>query len=154
GAFRTIYRAQVVEPVLVTALLFLCASGLALLWTHSRRAADGFRSLQLATGAYLLFFVPGHMNSVFVYARTALGIPTNWTFAPGAPRGVVAVAWNVRLLPHSLYGVFAVLTHLSLGARAVALEHGVSPARAARWTKAGIAGAAVIATAIIAAMVG
>ncbi|KAF1016338.1 MAG: hypothetical protein GAK31_01832 [Stenotrophomonas maltophilia] len=50
---------------------------------------DGFRRFQAASGAYLSAFMLGHMNSVFIYARTYLGIPTDWNFATGAPTGLI-----------------------------------------------------------------
>ena len=82
--------------------------------------------MQIASGAYLLFYIPGHMNSVFIYARAIEGIPTDWNFATGAPTGLLPDAWNIRLLPHYLLAVFFVVTHLVLGARIVALAHHVS----------------------------
>ena len=40
------------------------------------------------------------MDSVFLFARTYLGIDTGWGFATGAPTGIVKDPWNIRLLPH------------------------------------------------------
>src|SRR5262249_40062948 len=49
----------------------------ALLRLASYRApSDRFRTFQIASGVYLAFYVLGHMDSVFIFARTYLGIDT------------------------------------------------------------------------------
>ena len=35
------------------------------------------------------------MNSVFIFARTYLGIDTGWDFATGAPTGLLKDPWNI-----------------------------------------------------------
>jgi hypothetical protein len=152
--FRAVYRAQLVEPLIVLLFLFQVASGLALLRFHTTRPADFFRTLQLASGAYLVFFILAHMNSVFLYARRFANIKTDWDFATGAPAGLLHDAWNIRLVPHYYLGVFLVLAHLALGARIVALNHGASRSAADRWTKAGIAASALAAFLIMLGMSG
>jgi hypothetical protein len=152
--FRVVYRAQIVEPLIVLLFLFQVVSGLALLRVHTARPADFFRTLQLASGAYLVLFILAHMNSVFFYARRFANIKTDWDFATGAPTGLLHDAWNIRLVPHYYLGVFLVLAHLALGARIVALNHGVSRAAADAWTKAGIALAALAALLIMLGMSG
>ncbi len=152
--FRVVYRAHLIEPVVVLLFLFQVGTGAALLWAYTRRSADLFRTIQIASGAYLIFFILGHMNSVFLYARMFANIKTDWDFATGAPTGLIKDPWNIRLLPHYLIGVFFVLTHLVLGARVVAIAHDVAADRADRLAKVGIAVAAVIATAIIVGMSG
>ena len=94
------------------------------------------------------------MNSVFIYARAYAHIPTDWAFATGAPAGLLRDAWNIRLFPHYLLGVFFVLTHLVLGARIVALAHYVRLRTANRLAIMGIALAAAVAVAIMAGMSG
>ena len=152
--FRLVYRAEFVEPFVVVLFLFLVVSGTMLTWSYTRRSADIYRTVQIASGVYLIFFVLGHMNSVFVYARTFLEIQTDWDFATGAPTGLINDAWNIRLLPHYLFGVFFALTHLILGARVVALAHSVPVTRANSLSQIGIGVAALIAIAIIIGMVG
>lgn len=154
NAFRHIYRAGLVEPLLVALIFFQMATGPVLVWQYIGRAVDLRRTLQIASGAYLLFYLPGHMNSVFIYARAIAKIPTDWNFATGAPTGILLDAWNIRLLPHYLLAVFFVVTHLVLGARIVALAHQMSLKTANRLTVAGIAGAAILAAAIMLGMVG
>lgn len=152
--FRTVYRARLIEPIVVGLFLFMVGSGLALVAGYVRQKADVFRTLQVASGVYLVFFVLGHMNSVFFYARMLLQIPTDWNFATGAPTGLIKDAWNIRLLPHYMLGVFFVLSHLVLGARIVAVAHRVEEAKANTWTWAGIFLSAAVAVAVILGMSG
>ncbi len=151
---RTVYRAKAIEPVLVVLLLFQIASGLHLAWRHSAVTQDFFRTFQIASGVYLSVFILGHMNSVFLYARTYLGIPTDWNFATGAPAGLIHDAWNIRLLPHYALGVFFALSHLASGLRAVLIAHGVDERSVNRLWYAGVALSGVIAAAIITGMTG
>ena len=60
----------------------------------------------------IIGYVLGHMDSVFIFARTYLGIDTGWGFATGAPTGLVKDPWNIRLVPHYWLGAFFVLAHL------------------------------------------
>ena len=151
---RTVYRSRVGEPVLVTAMLFQIGTGLFLAWRWSAAAQPFHRTFQIASGVYLSLFILGHMNSVFIYARRFLGIPTDWNFAIGAPTGLIHDAWNIRLLPHYALGVFFVLSHIASGLRVVLIAHGLSQRRADRLWAVATALSAMVATAIIAAMCG
>lgn len=151
---RMVYRSAVGEPLLVAAMLFQIGTGLLLAWRWSAAAQDFQRTYQVASGAYLSLFILGHMNSVFVYARSFLGIPTDWNFAIGAPTGLIHDAWNIRLLPHYALGAFFVLTHLASGLRAVLIAHGVDQRNADRLWTVCVAMSAAIAAAIIAGMSG
>ena len=91
---RHIYRAKAIEPLLVALVLFQAVSGFWLSWKYMGERVDRFRAFQLASGIYLAFYVVGHMDSVFILARTYLGIETDWAFATGAPSGLIRDAWN------------------------------------------------------------
>lgn len=151
---RHFYRAPMIEPLLVLALFFQVGSGLYLAWRWSALPVDFYRLMQLASGFYLSVFVLGHMNSVFIYARTHLHIPTDWAFATGAPGGLIHDAWNIRLLPHYTLGVFFALTHLVSGLRVVLIAHGASQVAANRLWLSGAIASTVIAVAIVAGMCG
>ena len=99
-------------------------------------------------------YIVGHMNSVFIYARRFLGIPTDWNFAIGAPTGLVHNAPNIRLLPHYALGTFFVLSHLASGLRVVLIAHGVDQRNADRLWGLCVAMSAIVAAAIIAGMCG
>src|SRR4051812_14534680 len=151
---RVVYRSAVGEPLLVAAMLFQIGTGLFLAWRWSAAAHDFQRTYQVASGAYLSVYILGHMNSVFIYARSFLGIPTDWNFAIGAPTGLIHDAWNIRLLPHYALGAFFVLSHLASGLRLVLIEHGLDQRNADRLWSVCVAMSAIVAAAIIAGMCG
>jgi hypothetical protein len=152
--FRHVYRAEILQPLIVALFLFQIGSGLFFVWRETAAPSDRFRTFQIASGVYLAFYVLGHMNSVFIYARTYLGIDTGWGFATGAPTGLVKDPWNIRLLPHYWLGVFFVLAHLTAGARAILIAHGIRKAFADRIMIGGAVIAGIIATVIILGMCG
>lgn len=121
---RRVYRARMIEPILVVLMLFQIGSGLFLAFGHSRAPMDGFRAFQNISGLYLAFYILGHMDSVFVYARWFLRIDSNWAFATGAPVGLIMGSWNVRLIPHYALGIFFLFAHLASGLRLVLMAHG------------------------------
>jgi hypothetical protein len=151
---RVVYRSRVGEPLLVAAMLFQIGTGLYLAWRWSGGPQGFHRTWQVASGAYLSLFILGHMNSVFIYARSFLRIPTDWNFAIGAPTGLLHDAWNIRLLPHYALGVFFVLSHIASGLRGVLIAHGVAQRHADRLWGVGVALSAIVAAAIIAGMCG
>ena len=74
---RAVYRSRVGAPLLVAAMLFQIGTGLFLAW-HWSAAPQGFhRTFQVASGTYFSLFILGHMNSIFIYARSFLSIPTD-----------------------------------------------------------------------------
>jgi hypothetical protein len=151
---RHVYRQEVLQPLLVALFLFQVGSGLYLATRAVAQPMDRFRTFQIASGIFLVVYVLGHMNSVFVYARLYLGIDSDWAFATGAPAGLVRDAWNIRLVPHYGLGVFFVLSHLAAGVRAVLLAHGVTPRFADRFLIGSASAAAAIAFVIMIGMCG
>ena len=85
--FRHVYRNDILQPLVVALFLFQVGTGLFFVWRLTAAPSDRFRTFQIASGVYLAFYVLGHMNSVFIFARTYLGIDTGWGFATGAPAG-------------------------------------------------------------------
>lgn len=151
---ETVYRAKSVEILLVFLMLFMCCSGgfLAWRWSAADSRQDFFRTFQVASGVFLLTYIVGHLDSVFVYARLFLGITTDWKFAVGAPTGMIHDAWNIRLLPHYALGVFFALAHPATGFRGILLKHGVRQNRVNVVWVTCIAGSAGVAAAIIIGM--
>jgi hypothetical protein len=152
---RTWYRAPLVEVSLVVLLAWLIGSGVALLRIYSRRPdMDGFRILQVALGANLGAFVFSHLMASLWVTRGMLGSDPDWKWAAGGDAGLLGDPWNVRLIPHYFLAVLAVLSHVGLGARIVALRHGASKA-AGHFVVAGFGGAGVLmALALTAALLG
>src|ERR1700730_4763352 len=95
--FRHVYRNNILQPLLVALFLFQVGTGLFFVWRFTAAPSDRFRTFQIASGVYLAFYVVGHMDSVFIFARTYLGIDTEWGFATGAPTGLVKDAWTSRI---------------------------------------------------------
>jgi hypothetical protein len=151
---RSVYRAPVIEPLLVILFLFQVGSGLRLAWPWTTRPAEPSRAFQVASGLYLSLFILGHMNSVFIFARTYLGIDTGWGFATGAPSGIIHDGWNIRLLTHYWLGVFFVLSHLAAGVRGIFLAHGVDREVVSRLWAASLIASALGASLILAGMCG
>ena len=153
-AGRRVYRAPLIEPILVTLMFLQVITGFRLAWRWSASPAEWRRVVQIASGFYLSVFILGHMNSVFIYARYVHKIDTDWNFAIGAPTGLLYDAWNIRLLPHYAVGVFFVLVHLASGLRVVLLAHGVNPQWIDRGWSAGVIVSFAVSAAIIAGMCG
>jgi len=151
---RVVYRSRLVEPVLVSILLFQVASGLRLAWRWSARPLDAAGVVQVGSGAYLAAFILTHLNSAFVSARWVHKIPTDWAWATGAPDGLLLDAWNIRLLPHYALGVFFVIAHVFCGLRTVLLAHGVHPSTADRLWASGLFGAGGVSLLITTALCG
>jgi len=152
--FRHVYRAKVVQPVLVALFLFQVCSGVFLAARRTAAPMDRFRTFQVASGVFLAVYILGHMDSVFIYGRAYMGIDTDWAFATGAPAGLVRDAWNIRLVPHYGLGVFFVVSHLFAGARSVMLSHGVRKSFADRCMIGGAAFGALLAGVIMLGMCG
>jgi hypothetical protein len=152
--FRHVYRTGILEPLVVALFLFQVGTGLFFVWRLTAVPSNRFRTFQMASGVYLAFYVLGHMDSVFIFARSYLGIDTGWSFATGAPAGLVKDPWNIRLVPHYWLGAFFVLAHLAAGARVIMITHGVSEAFVGRFMAVATAVAGIIATVIMLGMCG
>jgi hypothetical protein len=129
---RKWYRSELIQPLLVILMLFQVVSGVALFWRATATRCDLYRTLQASTGAFLTAFIVSHLNAVFILGRGVTGADTTFSWASGAPVGLLSDPWNVRLIPHYSLGVWFVITHVGLGLRGVLLAHRVSPATADR----------------------
>jgi hypothetical protein len=151
-AGRTVYRHGAVEPMLAAVFLAQAAGGLTLAWRWSALPADKFRTLQIASGVYLAAFIVGHMNTILIYARFFLKLPTGWAFMTGTPPGLLF--GPIHLVPHYGLAVFFVLAHVASGARNIAIRRGAGRARADGIWSAGLAACALAAVAIMAGLTG
>jgi hypothetical protein len=131
-SLRKWYRSELVQPVLVTLMLFQVVSGIILLWRATTASSDLYRTLQTSTGAFLAAFIVSHLNAIFILGRAFTKVDTTFLWASGAPVGLLPDAWNVRLIPHYSLGVWFVISHMGLGLRGVLLAHRVSPPTADR----------------------
>lgn len=153
-AGRTVYRIPLVEALLVGLLLFQAVSGIRLAWRRSMAPTDGFGAFQIGSGVYLSAFIVTHLTSALISARWVHGANTDWGWATGAPGGLIHDDWNIRLLPHYLFGVFFILAHLASGLRQVLLAHGVGAGTANRIWFAGLGCSGLVASVIILGLVG
>src|SRR5215813_14070695 len=126
-SLRKWYRSELVQPVLVTLMLFQVVSGLTLFWRATATRSDLYRTLQTSTGGFLTAFIVSHLNAVFILGRAVTKVDTTFLWASGAPVGLLPDFWNVRLIPHYSLGVWFVIIHMGLGLRSVLLAHRVSP---------------------------
>ena len=152
--FRHVYRSNILQPVLVALILFQVGTGLFFVLRLTAAPSDRFRTFQIASGVYLAAYVLGHMDSVFIFARTYLGIDTGWDFATGDPAGMIKDPWNIRLLPHYWLAMFFVLSHIASGSRVIMMAHGVSKALADRLLVGGAVAAGFVATWVMLGMSG
>jgi succinate dehydrogenase/fumarate reductase cytochrome b subunit len=131
---RVGYRSEWLEPVLLTLLLAMIATGVPMVVQHSRRDADAFRIVQMATGVYIGVFLCAHLVAV-LGARSA-GIETDWFFATGN-NGLLA--GRGMLIPYYIYATFFLTLHVGCGLRIVLMKHGVAEimANKAVYTVAG-----------------
>ena len=150
---RRLYRAGWIEPPLIALFFFQIVSGLVLIAPKIGSKQDLIGALQTASGAYLVVFIASHINSVFVLARY-FGTDTDYAWATGLPGGLLADAWDVRLIPHYGLGVWLMLTHIACGLRTVMLAHRVSQPRADAICWTAIALGTLWSAVIIAGMVG
>jgi hypothetical protein len=145
---RLWYRSNIVQPLLITLLLWQVLGGLRLLWAKLPSSGDLYSSIQTATAAYLAVYVASHLIAVFVLGRWFFAADTTFLWASGAPTGLLPDPWNVRLIPHYSLAVLFLFGHLAVGLRAVLLGHGIRAIKATRttWTicAAGFALALVI----------
>ena len=151
---RHVYRARLVEPVLLLGFLFQIVTGCFMAWKLTTKPADRFRALQIASGVYLSFFLISHINAVLIVARFYLHIDPDWNFATGAPVGMIHDAWSIRLVPYYWLGVFFVLLHLASGARTVVLEHASETKWADRIVSWGAAASVIVSTLLLLGMYG
>jgi hypothetical protein len=135
SALRTFYRAPLAEAVLLAAVAFQGASGVRLLRAHAERAASGWTTAQLASGAYLGVFFLSHVTAV-LKARWLRGIDTNWAWLTAD--SMLTDAWSARLAPYYALAVVAFGVHAGLGLRFVLRARAWHPkvADGGAWTAA------------------
>jgi hypothetical protein len=123
--FRNLYRNDVVQPILLALFAVQLVSGYLVLRRYSTKRRDWIGCLLASSGAYLAVFIPSHASAVFIVGRATMKADTNWWWLTGAPFGMLADAWSVRLIPHYSLAMFLVVAHLSGGLRTVLVAHGV-----------------------------
>lgn len=150
---RQVYRAGLLEPLIIAVFGFQVLSGLVLFRRKSAANNDVIDTLQTGSGIYLTVFIASHINSVFTLGRY-FGTDTDYAWAVGAPTGLLRDAWNIRLLPHYALAVAFLIAHLGAATRLIMRKHGASARTAdtVAWTI--VAGGIALSAAITAGMLG
>jgi hypothetical protein len=151
---RLWYRANLVEPILVALFVFQVFSGARLAAIRQFAPGDRFRTLQVATGVGLMAFLLAHMTVIFIVARWQNNLDTNWIFATGFKVGILGSFSNSRQVPYYWFALVTTVSHLACGLRVILLTHGWRMAVVNRLTISIVGFGALVATAILAGMLG
>ncbi|HEX4117396.1 MAG TPA: hypothetical protein VHX99_01225 [Rhizomicrobium sp.] len=143
---RLDYRNVIIEPLLLTLIVFQIMSGFVLVRRKLARASDAFGTLQTMTGVYVGIYLLAHMTAAFS-ARGA-GTDTNWNWLTYDDQGLLSHLDSFTLVAHYWVGPIAIIAHLACGLRVVMLEHGVSLQAAGRLAE-GLIGLGVVASSVI-----
>lgn len=143
------YRSEWIEPAMFALLAAMIVTGVPLVAHHSRRNADVFRIVQMATGVYIALFLCAH-NLAVLGGRSA-GEETDWFFATG-PDGLLD--GRGMLIPYYILAVFFLVLHVGCGLRIVLLKHGVAAGAANKIVYGVAASGFVVATVIAIAAFG
>jgi hypothetical protein len=149
---RQLYRAPIVEPLLLILIGFQIVSGTLLVRRRLRSQSDFFGSLQTLTGAYVGIYFLAHLTAVFG-ARYA-GTDTNWNWLTNNDHSMLANLSNLRLIAHYWFGPIALLTHLGCGLRLVLLQHNIPAKFADVAPRLGLAAGVLVSSIILVALLG
>lgn len=111
-SFRQIYRATLVEPLLLACVLFQVASGITFILRRRGQRRGFFDRAQAISGGYLAFFLLFHVGAV-LYGRSQ-GLDTNFNFAAAT---LNLGAFAIFFAPYYTLAVVAYFTHLACGLR-------------------------------------
>lgn len=112
SALRQIYRHPVAEAVLLAAIAAQITLGAIFVWRSRGKTLGRVVKLQLASGAYLAFFLIVHVSAV-LGGRIMLGLDTNYFFAAAGYR---QLATALFFIPYYFLAILAVFTHLGCAA--------------------------------------
>jgi hypothetical protein len=152
GVLRTVYRARVIEPLLMLLLVVQAASGLALVSSRLRGCTRNiFQALQTASGVYLVIFLVSHVAAAF--SARAAGVDPNWVWLVGRS-GTLLSSSVLTVVPHYFFGPLALFVHVGCGARNLRLAREASLTSANRLAVALMATGAMASLVILAALSG
>lgn len=110
-ALRLIYRHPLVEAALLAAVALQVGLGLTFLWRARGKVQGWVSRLQLASGAYLAFFLVVHISAVLT--GRGMGLDTNFYFAAA---GYQKLSTSLFFVPYYFLAVLAIFTHLGCAA--------------------------------------
>jgi len=109
---RFVYRAPVVEVLLLLCVAFQVFSGLSLVVRGWKQRHGFIPWLQALAGAYLAYFLLIHVSAV-LFGRTVLHLDTNFYYAAA---GFHVPPFQFFFAPYYFLAVFALFTHLGCAA--------------------------------------
>lgn len=110
-ALRGVYRNPLVEAALLLAVAMQVGLGINFLWRARGKVHGLVSRLQLASGAYLAFFLLVHVGAVMT--GRASGLDTNFYFAAAGYQQWLTALYFV---PYYFLAVLALFTHLGCAA--------------------------------------
>jgi len=111
-AARIVYRARIVEVVLLSSVTVQVVSGIWLVVNRWRERHGVVTWLQAAAGAYLAIFLIIHVGAV-LFGRTVLHLDTNFFYAAA---GFYVSPYQFFFAPYYFLAVVALFTHLGCAA--------------------------------------
>jgi hypothetical protein len=150
NAVRSVYRDDIVQPILLALIGFQILSGTALVRRRMRMPSDFLGTVQTMCGAYIGVYFLAHMTAVFA-ARYA-EIDTNWIWLTRPNDSLLFSLSKLRLIAHYWVGPIAIVAHVACGLRWLLLQHDVSPATADRLALALITVGVVVSSVILVAL--
>lgn len=105
---RKLYRAALIEPVLLALVAWQGLSGLTLVVRGWKARRGKIAWLQAFSGLYLAFFLLNHVGAV-LFGRLVLQLDTNFNFAAA---GLHVAMWPLFFAPYYALAVAALGAHL------------------------------------------
>lgn len=94
---------------------------------YMRSVGDGYRTLQIGSGIYMVFFFMAHVNAVL--SARGRGVETDWIFATGE-QGLINGYYF--LIPYYIWSVGMIWLHVCCGIRMVMLTNRAAQEKANR----------------------
>ena len=110
-ALRAVYREQVIETLLVLAVLGQVSTGSVMVWKSYLRSGTPIRNMQILSGLFLAFFFLSHLSAV--YHTRQRGIDTDFAWAVSGPAGLLGVNGSAALVPLYTLSVLMIFIHLA-----------------------------------------
>lgn len=110
-AFRIVYRAPVIEIVLIGLFLIQVGMGLILVWPRLRQSGKSAWSwIQISSGLYLAVFILNHIFLGILRGRTFEGVETGFHFVAAT---LVTAPILYGFIPYYFLAIFSLFAHLA-----------------------------------------
>ncbi len=123
--FRGWYASALVEPVFFGLLIVMVFTGVTMAQRYMRADSDLYKTLQIGSGLYMVFFFAAHVNAVL--SARGRGVETDWIFATGE-QGLINGYYF--LIPYYIWSVGMIWMHVCCGIRMIMLGNKASMVKA------------------------